>query len=133
MTDIWFLLIEGIFGVPAVLLLGRLFTRLVCTVPPLFKAHRVKATLALVIVLICSVGVLSYAFVFTLELYELLNCKGAGCAQGGLGTFVFTPIAWLSWLLTWWVARAVFSPKFFPHLSGLTLCSSGTAQKRSAP
>ena len=118
MTEIWFLLIEGIFGVPAVFLLGRLFIRLGRMAPPLLKAYRVKATLALVLVLICSLGVLGYAFVFVLEFYELLNCKGAGCAQAGLGTFVFTPIAWLSWLLTWSVVRAVFSPKFFPQLSG---------------
>lgn len=117
MNEIWFLLFEGIFGVPAVYLLGRLFIRLGHMAPPLMKAYRAKAILAFVLVLVCSLGVLSYAFVFGLEFYELLNCHGAGCALGGLGTFVFTPIAWLSWLLTWWVARAVFSSKFFPHLS----------------
>ncbi len=117
MADIWVLLIEGIFGVPAVFLLGSLFVRLGRMAQPLFNAYRAKATLALIVVLICSLGVLSYALVFVVEFYELLNCRGAGCAQGGLGTFVFTPIAWLSWLLTRSVAQVVFSPKFFPHLS----------------
>ncbi len=117
MNEIWFLLFEGIFGVPAVLLLGKLFIRLGSMVPPLLKAYRVRAILALVLVLVCSLGVLSYVAVFVLEFYELLNCRGAGCAQAGLGTFVFTPIAWVSWLLTWSVVRAVFSAKFFPHLS----------------
>ena len=56
-------------------------------------------------------------FVFISDFYRLLNCEGAGCAQGSVGTFMFTPIAWLSSLLTWLVVRAVFSPKYFPHLS----------------
>lgn len=115
MNEIWFLLFEGIFGVPAVFLLGMLFIRLGRMTPPLLKAYRVRAILALVLVLVCSLGVLGYVVVFVWEFYELLNCKGAGCAQAGLGTFVFTPIAWVSWLLTWSVVRTVFSTKFFPR------------------
>jgi hypothetical protein len=61
MTEIWFLLIEGTFGAPAVLLLGWLVIRLGRMLPPLLKAYRVRATLALSLVLICSLGALGYA------------------------------------------------------------------------
>src|SRR5512139_2707178 len=108
---------ESIFGAPAVLLLGGQVIRLGRMTPSLLKAYRAKAILALALTLVCSLGVLGYVFVFFSDFYGILNCEGAGCAQASLGTFVFTPIAWLSSLLTWLVVRTVFSAKYFPHLS----------------
>jgi hypothetical protein len=116
MAEIWFLLFEGIFGAPSVFFFGVLCIHL-GRMMPLLKAYRVRAVLALALVLVCSLGVLGYLVVFVVEFFELLNCKGAGCAQAGLGTFIFTPIAWLSLLLTWSVVRTVINPKFFPNMA----------------
>ncbi|GAO36659.1 hypothetical protein SCT_2069 [Sulfuricella sp. T08] len=116
MSEVRILLIEGIFGMPSVFILGLIFIRLWRMAPPFLKAYRLRATLALLLIVACSVGVLGYVIIFAIEFYELRTCYGAGCAQGGLGTFIATPFAWLSLALTWAVSRTIFSSKFFPHL-----------------
>lgn len=126
MSEIWFLLFEGIFGIPAVLLLGRLLIRTYKISSPLLIVYRGKTILALTLVFICSLGVFGYISVFIIEFYELFNCRGAGCAQAGLGTFVFTPIAWLSLALAWAVVRGIFTPKYFPTLVKIDLQTRNT-------
>ena len=114
MSDVGILLIESIFGIPSVFLLGMILIPVWRRTPSFLKAYPLKTSLALLLILACSVGVIGYVIIFSIEFFELQNCHGAGCAQGGLGTFIATPFAWLSLVLTRSVSRTIFTPKFFP-------------------
>jgi hypothetical protein len=47
--------------------------------------------------LFLSLGIFAFIFVVALEFYGQLTCKN--CAQGGMGVFLFLPVAWLSYAL----------------------------------
>jgi hypothetical protein len=62
------------------------------------KVHTLILTL---ILLFLSLGVVAFLIVFIEELYIQLTCSGGSCAQGGIGVFMFIPIAWISYLCVW--------------------------------
>jgi hypothetical protein len=83
--------------------------------------EQLRVTAMSISLLLVGSGTVFFFLVFLGEYYGQLTCRGGDCAQGGLGVFVFIPIAWLSYGATrllcrvstqhnWW--PSTFKPKF---------------------
>jgi len=64
------------------------------------RKDQLQAFLFALPLLISSSGIIAFFLVFLAEYEIQLKCTGAGCAQGGMGLFMFIPIAWISYYLT---------------------------------
>lgn len=106
----------SLFGLPTVFLLIWLLVRIGRAVPTLFRMSPVKTAVAVAVIVLCSSGVWVYLAVMALEMQIQLTCKGADCAQGGVGLVMLTPVAWVSCAISWIVARIIFSGWILPRL-----------------
>ncbi|MFA6062876.1 MAG: hypothetical protein WC736_09770 [Gallionella sp.] len=78
---------------------------------------KVRLLFTLILLIILAAGVYAYPIIFVAELYVQLTCTGSGCAQGGVGLLLFTPLAWVSYGVTYVVGRLVFDGKCLPVLA----------------
>jgi hypothetical protein len=106
----------SLFGLPSVFLLIWLAVRIGRAVPTLFRMFPVKTVVAIAVIALCSSGVWIYLAITALEMQIQLTCKGADCAQGGVGLVMLTPVAWVSCAVSWVVARVIFSGWILPRL-----------------
>lgn len=81
-----------------------IFTRRLFSCSP---AQVARALLLALVLLALSLGVVAFFFVFLGELMLQVRCGSADCAQGGIGLFIFLPIAWISYALVWLVNAAL--------------------------
>ncbi len=63
---------------------------------------------------ITSSGIIAFFLVFLAEYEIQLYCNGAGCAQGGMGLFMFIPIAWISYFITQTLCSFFTRRKWWP-------------------
>lgn len=63
---------------------------------------------------ITSSGIIAFFMVFLAEYEIQLHCSGAGCAQAGMGLFMFIPIAWASYSITQTLCRFFTRRNWWP-------------------
>ena len=103
--DTFFIFVISFFGMPAVVFVGWSMIALSENAPALLRAHPARSILGFLLVLLGVVLVLPYVVVFVGEVYVQATCSGAGCAQGGVGLLLFTPLPWISCLLAYGAMR----------------------------
>ena len=74
---------------------------------------KARLLFTLILLIILAAGVYAYLIIFVAELYVQLTCTGSGCAQGGVGLLLFTPLAGVTYV----VGRLVFDGKCLPALA----------------
>jgi hypothetical protein len=78
-------------------------------------AEKLRVIAISLMLLVTSSGALLFFLVFLGEYYVQLTCKGAGCAQGGMGVFLFLPIAWFSYAVTRFLCGVFVRRKYWPN------------------
>ena len=112
-----FIVFLGLLGYPAVRNVLSTATKAVRASRNSWAIYPVRTCVGASLVFIISVGVVPYLLVFVGEFYTQLTCNGAGCAQGGVGLLMFTPLPWLCRLLLAGVQRFVFNNRYLPSLT----------------
>jgi hypothetical protein len=112
-----YLVLLSLITVPAVI--GTIRGQFLVILAPKYAPYPIKVYifLALILLLISAAGVYAYLMIFVGELYVQVTCVGVGCAQGGIGLLLFTPVSWISYAVTYGIARLIFNGKFLPVLT----------------
>jgi hypothetical protein len=77
--------------------------------------EKLRAIALSFLLLITSSGVFFFFLAFLVEYYGQLTCRGAGCAQGGMGVFMFLPVAWFSYAVTRLLCGLFVRRKWWPN------------------
>jgi hypothetical protein len=112
-----FIIFLGLLGFPAVRATVRGQLRVLQSLRGVPFRMRVRIFMVFLLLLVTAIGIVAYLAVFVGELYVQVTCKGAACAQGGVGLLMFTPIAWLSYSITRAIAWRLFDGKRLPLLA----------------
>ena len=103
--DTFFIFVISFFGMPAVVFVGWSMIALSENAPRLLRAHPLRSLIGFLMAISGGLLVLPYVGVFLGEVYIQATCSGAGCAQGGVGLLMFTPLPWISCLLAYGAMR----------------------------
>lgn len=95
MTDLMFMALVTFAGIPAVLSSASTLIRVIRAFPGASQLNGFRTLLITILVVLVSMALLPYLAVLAGELYVQATCAGAGCAQGGVGLVMVTPLPWL--------------------------------------
>ncbi len=87
-------------------------------------AEKVRVLLLALVLLIPSLGIGSFVLVAAGEFIGQLQCRGGGCAQGGIATTLFLVVAWLCFFIVLALSKLISRFDWWPL---------GTAPKFRAP
>lgn len=106
----------GAFGLPAVFVVGQFAVAMARVAWPEFAAHPYKVLSSMVLCAALVGLCVPYVFAFIGEFGLQVLCEGAGCAQGGAGLMMVTPLSWLSCALMIGLERLMFDGRFLPRI-----------------
>lgn len=117
MLEMIFILFIGLFGIPAVLAVGQSAIDLGRISVAAWRQHPWRTCFGWLLFGVVASAVVLYLMVFVGEVMVQATCAGAGCAQGGVGLMIFSPLPWLSVLGLFVLQKLVFNGSFLPRLA----------------